>query len=203
MAWLSGKNKDKPVDVWVWLFNDLFLIGKPKKQKHLQESRRTASCFSTVAKVGLDELRLINLSSLQGSSPLALMIVVVNNDGGDSGLTIAAGYDAFEVEHVEKDGMTVVKVKDSYTLGMGSTEAKMEWVLSVNKLVKEFLQKDLLHEKRKRVNEGEASPLSPRKSGSIIQRPGSFYAPSAAAPPTSSPRGSGTPHARHTRHKHT
>lgn len=165
MAWLSGKNKDKPVDVWVWLFNDLFLIGKPKKQKHLQESRRTASCFSTVAKVGLDELRLINLSSLQG-------------------------YDAFEVEHVEKDGMTVVKVKDSYTLGMGSTEAKMEWVLSVNKLVKEFLQKDLLHEKRKRVNAGEASPLSPRKSGSIIQRPGSFYAPSAAAPPTSSPRGS-------------
>lgn len=69
MAWLSGKNKDKPVDVWVWLFNDLFLIGKPKKQKHLQESRRTASCFSTVAKVGLDELRLINLSSPQGSSP--------------------------------------------------------------------------------------------------------------------------------------
>lgn len=102
------------------------------------------------------------------------------------------------MEHVEKDGMTVVKVKDSYTLGMGSTEAKMEWVLSVNKLVKEFMQKDLLHEKRKRVNEGEASPLSPRKSGSIIQRPGSFYAPSATASPTSSPRGSGTPHDTHT-----
>lgn len=75
MAWLSGKNKDKPVDVWVWLFNDLFLIGKPKKQKHLQESRRTASCFSTVAKIGLDELRLINLSSLQGSSPLDLALL--------------------------------------------------------------------------------------------------------------------------------
>ena len=78
----------------------------------------------------------------------------------------------------------------------------MEWVLSVNKLVKEFMQKDLLHEKRKRVNEGEASPLSPRRSGSIIQRPASFYAPANAASPTSSPRGSGTPHDTHT-HTHT
>jgi hypothetical protein len=73
MAWLSGKNKDKPVDVWVWLFNDLFLIGKPKKQKHLQESHRTASCFSTLAKLGLDEIRLINLSSLQGSKTPSLI----------------------------------------------------------------------------------------------------------------------------------
>jgi hypothetical protein len=98
------------------------------------------------------------------------------------------------MEHVEKDGMTVVKVKESYTLGMGSTDAKMEWVLSINKLVKEFLQRDILHEKRKRINEGEASPLSPRRSGSIIQRPSSYY---AASSPTSSPRNSGmSPHPR-------
>lgn len=78
---------------------------------------------------------------------------------------VGIGFEAFEVEHVEKDGMTVVKVKESYTLGMKSTEAKMEWVLSTNKLVKEFLQRDLLHEKRRRATENEGSPLaSPRNS---------------------------------------
>lgn len=68
-----------------------------------------------------------------------------------------AGYEAFEIENVEKDGMSVVKVKDSFTLGLKSTESKMEWVLSANKLVKEFLQRDMLEEKRRRESQGESS----------------------------------------------
>jgi len=69
MVWLSGKHQDKPVEAWTWLFNDLILVGKPKKQKHLQLSHRTANCFSPAVKIPLEELRLINLTNVQGSRP--------------------------------------------------------------------------------------------------------------------------------------
>jgi S-adenosylhomocysteine hydrolase len=57
------------VQVWVWLFNDLVLLGKPKHSKYLEESKRKPNCFTIVGKVGLGEVRLVNLSTVEGSPP--------------------------------------------------------------------------------------------------------------------------------------
>ncbi len=59
------KGKER-IAVWVWLFNDLVVIGRPKSGKYLDEGRRKPNCFSAVAKIPLSCAHIINLAPMDG-----------------------------------------------------------------------------------------------------------------------------------------
>lgn len=118
--------------VWVWLFNDLILVGKPKQTKYLEESKRKGHCFTIVARIGLGDVRLVNLSTVEG-------------------------VEAFEVQEVEKEGMKVTKVKESYVLGLPTMEQKTEWMFGLKNIIKHFQQMEFVAEKKKAETEAKGA----------------------------------------------
>jgi hypothetical protein len=162
--------------VWVWLFNDLVLLGKPKQSKYLEENKRKTHCFTVVAKVGLGEVRLVNLSTVEGTFRLLcflflffyLFIFIFHRR---MRRMLRAGVEAFEVQMVEKEGMKVTKVKESFVLGLPTVEQKTEWMFGLKNIIKHFQQIEFVAEKKKAETEaklGTSSPLPQSFSTEIM-----------------------------------
>lgn len=65
------------------------------------------------------------------------------------------GVEAFEVQEVEKDGMKVTKVKESFVLGLPTTEQKTEWMFGIKNIIKQFQQREFVAEKKRAESEAK------------------------------------------------
>jgi hypothetical protein len=72
-----------------------------------------------------------------------------------------AGVEAFEVQMVEKEGMKVTKVKESFVLGLPTVEQKTEWMFGLKNIIKHFQQMEFVAEKKKAETEAKLGTSSP------------------------------------------
>jgi hypothetical protein len=70
--------------------------------------------------------------------------------------------EAFEVQTVEKEGMKVTRVKESFVLGLPTVEQKTEWMFGLKNIIKHFQQIEFVAEKKKAETEAKLgmSPFS-------------------------------------------
>lgn len=74
---------------------------------------------------------------------------------------LRAGVEAFEVQMVEKEGMKVTKVKESFVLGLPTVEQKTEWMFGLKNIIKHFQQIEFVAEKKKAETEAKLGTSSP------------------------------------------
>src|SRR5690606_6987143 len=103
---LHHKSKGRPEIVIAFLFSDLLLLGRPKHTKYLYRNKRKPGCFQLVAKLALEEARLIILATAENG-------------------------EAFEIQEVERKGIQIVNTRKSFVLSAPKMEDKKDWVFTI------------------------------------------------------------------------
>ena len=65
------------------------------------------------------------------------------------------------MQMVEKEGMKVTKVKESFVLGLPTVEQKTEWMFGLKNIIKHFQQIEFVAEKKKAETEAKLGTSSP------------------------------------------
>jgi hypothetical protein len=91
----------------------------------MRKDTRKPSCFNLLANIGLDEMKLINMGTVEGACRLLPRVCGgARVNGGVAAQT--AGLEAFEIQDVEKEGVLAVRVRERFALGAIAADARGE-----------------------------------------------------------------------------